>query len=83
MDEEKFWYSFWTILLAIVIFCVIYFGFMQDRPIRGYYLSTQSHGLCIGVDIDNWPDDMIQINGIDIQKVVQIIDSLNTNLKKK
>ena len=85
MYAEKFWYYLWTIVLAIVVTCIIYFGFMQDRPIRGYYLSsTNSHeGIGIGVDIDNWADDYIPMNGIELSKIIQTIDSLNINLKRK
>lgn len=81
-SQEKYWYSFLTVCIIFIILFVTHI-ITSDKDIRYYYLAdSTTDGLSIGVDIDNYPDDCIGMNGHTIQEVVAIIDSLNKSLPK-
>lgn len=80
--KEIFWYTM-LFLTIIACFIIIFHIIFSDKPIRGYYLGSNDYGsMGLYLDIDNYPDNKITLNGISYQEAIKIVDSLNAGLKK-
>lgn len=70
------------ILISIALAIVCWFTF-SEKPVVCYNLGTQSSGaLVISVDIENAIDDEIILVGVDYERAISIVDSLNAELKR-
>lgn len=82
--EKEYWY-WYALLTLIVLFVMFIIGstFVNEKKVLNYYLaeSVESGRYAIGVNIDYSANDEIDVNGMDLGKIVSIIDSLNKTLK--
>jgi hypothetical protein len=83
MDMDKIWQWFAIIVIATLIGVGVY-GITAPKHVVRYELGAGYEGLpAIHVDIENSSDETIRLSkDVTWQQAVQMIDSLNQNLRK-
>lgn len=80
----KIWNIFLILLCTTVVSVIVYFIVSPKTIIEYYLLDGFSGAPAIGVNIDNCPDETILLGReVSWEKAVQMVDSLNYNLKNK
>jgi len=82
---NDFWEGFWMTILGvfcILLIAIIGWFFFAEKPTVRYDLSPVSSGLQIRVEIENALDEYIPLIGVDYERAITIVDSLNAELER-
>mgnify|MGYP001581077394 CR=1 FL=1 len=71
------------LIVSMCSFSLIWNFFTADRQIRYYYLANHYSSAAICSDIDYEIDPCVQMNGIEISKIVRNINELNKVLNNE
>lgn len=82
ITEEKIAWTIASIFFAIIFAIILQFSFAK-KPVVRYNLGSDGMGsLRIRVDIENCYDGEIPLIGVDYERAIAIVDSLNAELNR-
>lgn len=82
IDVETLWHYF-ALLTAFVALVLFTLWTTSEKHLNYYYLgSGEGDDLELKVDIENAPDQSINLNGATYNEAVDLVNELNNNIKK-
>lgn len=80
IDWDNVWGCIFT-TAAILALALLFTAVVSDHKVRGYYLTDSTHGATIAADYAWQPDSTVYWDA-DINKVIQVLQALNTTVQK-
>ena len=77
---EKFWMVILGIFLILLMSIITWFVFAEKPTVR--YELSGCNGLEIRADIENSLDEYISLVGVDYERAIVLVDSLNAELER-